>query len=121
MRRYKENLPDAAAGMKTRMIPMLKRAVSINLLLGLSAGAFIAARRFGLRPDPRMVRFLNSPGVVESFKKRASANNADGTVGAKSPLVVQAEAFALYLNPPEPPRRTPPPPRPRVARLKVTT
>jgi hypothetical protein len=33
--------------------------------------------------------------------------------------VVQAEAFALYLNPPEPPKRTPPPARARAARVEV--
>jgi hypothetical protein len=60
------------------MIPTLKKAVSISLLLVLAAGAFIVARRFGLRPDPRMVRFLNAPSAVESFARRASAITDSG-------------------------------------------
>ena len=48
MRRYKENLPEAAAGMKTRMIPTLKRAILTCLLLIPAAGAVIVARRLGL-------------------------------------------------------------------------
>ncbi|TKJ33947.1 MAG: hypothetical protein CEE38_19065 [Planctomycetes bacterium B3_Pla] len=68
MRRYKENLPDAAAGMKTRMIPTLKRAVLISLLIGLAAG-------IKNRPRPRL---LNSPSAVESFARRASAITDSG-------------------------------------------
>ena len=119
MRRYKENLPEAAAGMKTRMIRMLKRALSICLLLVLAAWAMVLAWRLGQRPDPRVVRFLNSPSVVENFARRASASKADETEEAKSPLVAQAEAFAFYLNPPELPRRTPPPARARVMRAEA--
>lgn len=41
---------------------------------------------------------LNSPGIIESLNKTATAD-----AGAASPLVQQAEKFAAYLNPPKPP------------------
>ncbi|MBN1796427.1 MAG: hypothetical protein JW804_07125 [Sedimentisphaerales bacterium] len=48
--------------------------------------------------------FLNSPGILEKYK------NAKNTVSdnTESPLVIQAKAFALYLDPPKP-KSTPKP------------
>ncbi len=59
---------------------------------------------FGVRSNQQVKDFLASPGVREKFEQ--AANNKDkSTENRASPLVQQAEAFALYLNPPKP--RTP--------------
>lgn len=55
---------------------------------------------FGVRSDESIEELLNSPGVIEKFNK--SADKAKATQSQSSPLVQQAEAFALYLNPPKP-------------------
>lgn len=78
---------------------------------------------YGMRTDPEIEQFLESPGVVARFNKtvgdkpRASDNQT-------SPLVEQAQTLARHLNPPPKPkpvtttpvvRSTPrtPPPAPR--------
>jgi len=56
---------------------------------------------YGVKPDPAVAELLSSPSVVEQFRQAKSQGaSADGQT---SPLVKQAEAFALYLNPPPPP------------------
>ena len=57
---------------------------------------------FGVRGDQQTERFLNSAGVIEKFNKLRSGKSAKGR-SQVSPLVKQAEAFALYLDPPKPP------------------
>lgn len=106
--------------MRIRAMAMIRRVLSICLLVGLTAGAVTAARGLGSRPDPWMVRLLGLPGAIESRAERGQVGDANETRAAKPPLVVQAEAFALYLNPVEPPKRTPPPARARAARVEVT-
>ncbi len=106
--------------MRIRAMAMIRRVLSICLLIGLTAGAVVAARGLGSRPDLRMVRLLSLPGAIESRAERGRAGAADEAREAKPPLVVQAEAFALYLNPPEAPKRTPPPARARAARAEMT-
>jgi hypothetical protein len=61
---------------------------------------------FGFRGDKQIEQFLNSAGVIEGFK------GAKGEMSGEdkreiSPLVKQAEAFALYLNPPPKPEPVP--------------
>jgi len=53
---------------------------------------------FGSQINEDIRNFLNSPSVLESFKNAKKS----GAAGAESPLVEQAKAFALYLNPPKP-------------------
>ncbi len=60
----------------------------------------------GVRSDSKIEQFLNSAGIVEKFNK-AKGNKAKGSEGQISPLVKQAEAFALYLNPPRKPKIKP--------------
>ncbi len=60
----------------------------------------------GVRSDYKIEQFLNSAGVVEKFNK-AKGNKAKGSEGQISPLVKQADAFALYLNPPRKPKIRP--------------
>ena len=79
---------------------------------------------FGLSNDKDIKEFLNSPGVLEKFTK-PEADKADSQ-SQDSPLVKQAEAFAMYLNPPPPPQPQAPtasdkpaePPRPPEVSVK---
>lgn len=50
--------------------------------------------------DDHIEEFLNSPGVIEKFEK--TVGKSRGGASQESPLVQQAGAFALYLNPPKP-------------------
>lgn len=57
---------------------------------------------FGLKGDEEIEKFLNVPGVVETFKKLAT--KTDKSSDQISPLVKQAQAFARIINPPPPPK-----------------
>jgi hypothetical protein len=63
---------------------------------------FIFPVVFGVRGDGQIEQFLNSAGVIAEFRE-ATSNKAKES-DQVSPLVKQAEAFALYLNPPPKPR-----------------
>jgi hypothetical protein len=67
---------------------------------------------FGVRSDEGIEKVLSSPGVIEQFKK-TRGGRAKGSENRVSPLVQQAEAFALYLNPPQPQTVKPAPGRKR--------
>jgi len=54
----------------------------------------------GLADDDDKVRFLAKPGVVEQFK--ANSGKPAKKESQTSPLVKQAQAFALRINPPKP-------------------
>lgn len=56
---------------------------------------------FGVRSGEDIEELLKSPGVIEKFNK-AVGNKATRSRDETSPLVQQAGAFALYLNPPTP-------------------
>ena len=62
---------------------------------------FIFPVVFGVRNDKHIEEFLNSPSVIEKFHM-AMGNEAKTSERRSPPLVQQATAFALYLNPPEP-------------------
>jgi hypothetical protein len=81
---------------------------------------------FGVRADEEAEQFLNSPSVIEAFKQAQGDKQTDNE-SQSSPLVKQAEAFALYLNPRPEPRPTIPirrgpvvPPTPPKASAKFT-
>jgi hypothetical protein len=57
---------------------------------------------FGIRGDKQREQLLNSAGAIEQFKD-AKGGKFDNKGRETSPLVKQAEAFALYLNPPPKP------------------
>jgi len=86
----------------------------------LAAGFLIFPAVLEARGDKAIEEFLKSPGAIEKFQ-RAKGDQAEGE-GQISPLVKQARAFALYLNPPAPkrPARTASRPRP-TPRPKVTS
>ncbi|UCF44460.1 MAG: hypothetical protein JSV99_06010 [Planctomycetota bacterium] len=78
------------------------------LVVVLAVVFFVLPAVFGVRSDEGSEQFLSSPSAIEKF------NEAKGEKIAKSdsqvsPLVKEAEAFGLYLNPPKPkapPRRS---------------
>jgi hypothetical protein len=59
---------------------------------------FIFPVVFGGRSDERIEGFLKSPTVMEKFNS-AMGSQAKTSESRSSPLVQQAEAFALYLSP----------------------
>ena len=59
---------------------------------------------FGARSNPskaKIEQILNEPGAIEKFNK-AKTDKATKDRDQSSPLVKQAQALALYLNPPQP-------------------
>jgi hypothetical protein len=67
---------------------------------------FVFPAVFGVRGDKQIEQFLNSAGVIEKFKE-AKGDKIEDSRREISPLVKQAEAFALYLNPPPKPKPEP--------------
>jgi hypothetical protein len=57
---------------------------------------------FGLRGEEQVEQFLSLPGAIEQFSQGRSDSQQDSSERQISPLIKQAEAFALYLNPPPP-------------------
>jgi len=58
----------------------------------------------GVRSNPseaKIEQLLNSPGAIEKFNK-AQSDKVTKDQGQSSPLVKQAQALALYLNPSQP-------------------
>lgn len=55
----------------------------------------------GVRGDENIEELVNSPSVIEKFNKTVGSK-AKTDKNQTSPLVKQAESFALYLNPPKP-------------------
>ncbi len=62
---------------------------------------FVFSVSYGFRGDENIKEFLGSPGAVEKFTA-AEGQRAKASNDQISPLVQQARAFALYLNPPAP-------------------
>ena len=86
------------------MIKTLRITSIIAVILAVVFFALPAV--FGFRGDKQIEQFLNSAGVIEGFKE-ARGDKIGDNQREISPLVKQAEAFALYLNPP--PKPTPAP------------
>jgi hypothetical protein len=64
---------------------------------------FVFSVVFGVRSDEEIEEFLNSAGVIEEFNSNKGQKSAKSK-SQTSPLVKQAERFALYLNPPAKPK-----------------
>jgi hypothetical protein len=90
---------------ETDMIRTLR--ITSILVVALAAVLVVFSVVFGVRGDKDIEGLLSEPGVIEKFDKSADNKTARGK-NEVSPLVQQAGAFALYLNPPEPkvPRTT---------------
>jgi len=86
---------------KTNMIKTLRiTSIAAAVLAGI---LFVFPVVFGVRSDGQIEQFLNSAGVIAKFRE-AAGNKAKESESEVSPLVKQAEAFALYLNPPVRPK-----------------
>jgi hypothetical protein len=80
----------------TKMIKTLRITSVVAAIL---AGVFfVFPVIYGVRNDDRIDEFLKLPSVKEKFENAAD-NKAKTGESRESPLVKQAEAFALYLNP----------------------
>jgi len=84
---------------KTNMIKTLRITSIIAAVLAVIF--FVLPVVFGVRSDEQTEQFLNSVSAIEEFKKAKGKQNTKSE-SQISPLVKQAEAFALYLNPPKP-------------------
>lgn len=77
-----------------RITSILAAALAITIV-----GFFVFRIVYGVQSDEKIKDFLSSPGVIEKFKK-AEGNRSKTSSGQNPPLVQQAQAFSLYLNPP---------------------
>lgn len=97
------------------MIKTLKiTSIAVAVLAG---GCVLFLLFFGLRDNQQVKQFLNSPGAIEKFENKASKTTK--TLDTISPLVKQAQAFALRIDPPPPPK-PPEPPKPKTVAKKTT-
>lgn len=81
------------------MVKTLK--IAAFLVGALALGGFALMIFFSLRPDAKVEEFFSAKGEVEKFI--ASAATPKSNESPDSPLVRQAEAFALRIDPPPPP------------------
>jgi len=83
---------------------MIKTLRITGIITAVLAGIlFVFPVVFGVRSDKGVEKLLNLSGVVEKFSKSKAdkaARNDESAGGG--PLVKQAQAFAQYLNPPQP-------------------
>ena len=90
---------------------MIKTLRITSIIAVVLAVVFFASPAvFGVRGDEQIEQFLNSAGVIEEFRE-AKGGKVEDRRHEISPLVKQAEAFALYLNPPPKPSTEPSVPR----------
>jgi len=81
---------------------MIKTLRITSVVAAILAGVFfVFPVIYGVRSDERVDEFLELPSVREKFED-VSDNKTKAGESRVSPLVEQAEAFALYLNPIEP-------------------
>jgi len=73
--------------------------IAAILALGPAAVCLVLTGVFGFRSNPEVEEFLAAEGVIERFNKAQGGRITDQS-GQTSPLVKQAQAFGLYLNPP---------------------
>jgi len=81
---------------------MIKTLRITSVVAAILAGIFfVFPVVYGVRSDERVDEFLKLPSVREKFEN-VSDNKENTGESRVSPLVEQAEAFALYLNPLKP-------------------
>jgi len=84
---------------------MIKTLRITSVVAAILAGVFfVFPVIYGVRSDGRIDEFLKLPSAKEKFENAADTKTKTGE-SRESPLVTQAEAFALYLNPIKPPVR----------------
>jgi hypothetical protein len=79
------------------MIKTLRITVIITAILAVVF--FVLSAVFGLRHDKDKEAFLAKPSATQVLKKNAASRSA---AEAEGPLIKQAQAFALRINPPAP-------------------
>lgn len=80
-----------------------KKSELFGILLTLSAGVLlVGAVLQWLRADPEIGGVFAGPGGLECLKEIGKEGSTGSGEVRKAPLVVQAEAFARYLDPPKP-------------------
>jgi hypothetical protein len=88
---------------------MLKTLKITSIIAVIAAICGTAALVFmGLKENPKVKAFRDTPGVVDRFKGQVKGQTDEEA--KMSPLVAQAKAFALRIDPPPPPK--PPAPKP---------
>lgn len=85
---------------------MTKTLRITSILIAVLAVFLLLPMFFGSSIDQEKEKFLNTPSVVDNFKKNR-AGRSTSKVDEVSPLVKQAQALALYLNPPPKPKPLP--------------
>jgi len=81
------------------------RITSVALVV-LAAVFVVISAVYGFEGDEQVQKLLQAPGALEKFNKAKGVRPGQSQT---PPLVTEARAFALYLNPPaEAPRRKPP-------------
>jgi len=80
------------------MIKTLRITSVVAVILAILFFAFPII--YGVRNDENVEKFLNSPTVIEKFQA-ASGDRTQTTTNQEHPLVQQAKAFALIINPPK--------------------
>ena len=88
------------------MLKTLKITSFFSVIAAAVAVVFLVV--IALRGNPEAKAFFDRPGVVERFEDKVDAEGSEEDVS--SPLVSQAKAFALRIDPPPPPA----PPKPAV-------
>jgi hypothetical protein len=83
---------------------MIKTLRITGIIAAVLAGIlFVFPVVFGVRSDKGVEQILNSSSVIEKFSKwKADKAERDDESAGGGPLVKQAQAFALYLNPQQP-------------------
>ena len=97
-------LPEMSKQREIRKSKMIKTLQIATVITAILAGCFfVSPAVFGISGDKQTEQFLSYPGAIEKFNKsRGDKNKRSGN--QTSPLVKEAEAFALYLNPPPKPK-----------------
>ena len=82
------------------MVKTLRITTALVAILALAFIIFIAAK--GIASDKDIEKFLKTPGVAEQLRTGSTGNKAIDT-DQDTPLLRQAKALALRINPPPPP------------------
>jgi hypothetical protein len=72
------------------------------MMVILFGGGLLLSSIHDLHVDPEIVQLLNYQSVIETL--RAQPHIRDNSLKSEAPLLREAKAFAIYLNPPQPQR-----------------
>jgi hypothetical protein len=92
---------------------MVRIAQVISVLIFAAAGLLFAQEITVLVRDEPRAEPVTGPSATERFRQGRSGQSDESE--RQPPLIEQAQAFALYLNPPPPPVASAPAPRPAAA------